>query len=122
MGRNTKTEQKAIKLVIDYESKNYKNNPRDCHNERKGYDIECSNKIIEVKSSTENKIPFFELNNSNLKALNDDKEYFVYVVYDLNNKPKLLKINKKIIQETKKRKIKWEIPLNKNRYQEVIEL
>lgn len=78
------------------------NNPEDVHLKRVGYDVKCSDKIIEVKSSTEKKIPFFTLNDSNAKALEESDNYFVYVVYDINNEPKLLRITKEYIHQKKK--------------------
>ena len=46
VGRNTEIEDKAIELVMNYEREN---SPEDCHNKSVGYDVKCSNKIIEVK-------------------------------------------------------------------------
>lgn len=121
MGKNTEVEAKAIKYVMEYEKKN-NNSPVDCHNDRIGYDIKCSNKIIEVKGHTEQRIPFETLNSSNIKALENDIDYFLYIVYDINKKPKLLIINKDFIEKNKKEKISFEIPLRKDEYSESIEL
>lgn len=87
-----------------------------------GYDIKCSNKIIEVKASTEKSIPFFVLNSSNIKALSGYDNYYVYVVYNILDKPKLMIINKKYIEENKKEKISFEIPLRKQQYLDSIQL
>lgn len=119
MGRNTEIEDKAIKIVMAYEREN---NPSDRHNDRVGYDIKCSNKIIEVKASTEKSIPFFVLNSSNIKALSGYDNYYVYVVYNILDKPKLMIINKKYIEENKKEKISFEIPLRKQQYLDSIQL
>lgn len=119
MGRNTEIEDKAIKLVMHYEREN---NPEDCHNKSVGYDVKCSNKIIEVKGSTEKSLPFIVLNASNVKALKEKEKFFIYVVYDINENPKLMIIGREYIEKNKKEKISFEIPLRKEQHNNHIEL
>lgn len=119
MGKNTDIEAKAIRLVMDYEKNN---EPIDCHKERNGYDIKCRDKIIEVKGSTEAKIPFVTLSQSNIKAFENHENYYVYVVYDLNKNSKLLIVDKSFIEENKRKKNSLEIPLRKAQYENSISL
>lgn len=119
MGRNTIVEDKAIKYVLDYEKDN---SPDVCKHKGVGYDISCSDKVIEVKGSTEKQIPFITLNSSNIKALNNSKPFFIYVVYDLNESPKLLVIDKDYIDKEGKERRSIEIPLRKINYSESISL
>ena len=119
MGRNLEVENKAIKFVMNYEEEN---NPEDCHNKSVGYDIKCLNKIIEVKGSTEKSLPFVVLNSSNMKALKEKENFFIYVVYNLNENPRLMIIDRVYIEKNKKEKISLEIPLRKEQHNNSIEL
>mgnify|MGYP003968250467 CR=1 FL=1 len=119
MGRNTIIEDKAIKFVLDYEKDN---SPEVCKHRGVGYDVNCSDKIIEVKGSTEKQIPFVTLNSSNIKALDNTKPFFIYVVYNLNESPKLLIIDKDYIDTEGKERKSIEVPLRKNNYEKSISL
>jgi len=119
MARNLEVENKAIEYVLELEKNN---NPIDCHQKSVGFDVECDDKIIEIKGSTEKNIPFVVLNSSNLKALKHYKPFFIYVIYNLNETPKLLKIDKETVLSTKKEKVSWEIPLRAAQYKDVIVL
>ena len=82
-------EQKAMKIAMRYEKSRGKN-PKDVSRTRCGYDIKSGNRCIEVKGKTSKKAGWFLIHNSIVRNLGKSLiNYYIYVVYDLNNKPKL---------------------------------
>lgn len=110
-----KVEQAAVDFVLDYERRNG-GNPRDVSKERRGFDIESGNKIIEVKGRGTEKPPFVEFNQYNFaamqRALKEGKEFWLCIVYNINNgNPKLIKLD--VIEIIKRADFvyHWEIPV-----------
>jgi len=68
--------QKAIEIVVNYEKKQGRN-PRQVNKIQKGYDIKSNERLIDVR---------FVPNN-----------FYIYVIYNLNNKPKLKILNSDFI-------------------------
>jgi hypothetical protein len=84
-------ELKAMKLVMNYE-KRKGGNPKDvCKDKRYPCDIISRGRYIEVKGKSLLKPPqFLVLYKTTLKKLgNNVRKYWIYVVYDINRKPKL---------------------------------
>lgn len=82
-------EQKAMQIVMDYERSRGKN-PKDVCRTRCGYDVKSGNRCIEVKGKTSKKAGWFLIHNSMVRNLGKSLvNYYIYVVYDLNNQPKL---------------------------------
>lgn len=113
MGRNTEVEARAIELVLAYEKEN---EPVAVHKAGLGYDVKCRDKVIEVKGSTEKSLPFVTLNHSNIKALREHDNFYIYVVYDLNDEPKLVILDKTFIEQEGKERVSIEVPLRKAQY------
>ncbi len=91
-------EELSIKYVIKFE-KLQGRKPIDVSKRRIGYDIKSGNRYIEVKSRPRAKIqPFLTLHNALLRKLGRGlSHYYVYVVYDMKKKPKLIIIPPEII-------------------------
>ncbi len=82
-------ENKAIALVVEYERKQGRN-PRIVSRTGCGYDIKSENRCIEVKGQSMKNPDFIYLYKKTLAKLGADTlNYYIYVVYDINNKPKL---------------------------------
>ncbi|MBL7131324.1 MAG: DUF3883 domain-containing protein [Candidatus Omnitrophica bacterium] len=82
-------ERKAIDMVMEFERQEGRN-PKEI--KLGGYDIKSGNRCIEVKGSSDNNIPsFIWINRTILKKLGKDViNYYIYIVYDIKRKPKLL--------------------------------
>jgi len=84
-----KIEKRAMKYVIKYE-KSQRRNPIDVSKTRCGYDIKSGKRYIEVKGQSSTKAEFIYLYKKTLMNLKDNiLNYYIYIVYDLKNKPKL---------------------------------
>ena len=88
-------EQKAIKLVMEYEKKKQNRKPEDVHQQKCGYDIKSYDtksgyRCIEVKGQSSKRADGIWINNSIVRKLGKDlSNYYVYIVYDIKNNPKL---------------------------------
>lgn len=84
-------EEKSIKYVINYE-KSKGRNPVDVSIKHIGYDIKSGKRFIEVKSRPKSKIqPFIKLHNSLLRSIGKGLvNYYLYIVYDMDENPKLV--------------------------------
>lgn len=90
-------EQKAMKLVIDFECKQGRK-PKDVSHSGCGYDIESSGRLIEVKGMSHPKGDFIYLYKKLLLKLGKNvSSYYIYVVFDIKNKPKLKIIPPEVI-------------------------
>ena len=84
-------EEQSIKYVIRYE-KSQGRKPIDVSRKRVGYDIKSENRYIEVKSRPGSTIqPFIILHNHLLRSIGKGlADYYLYLVYDMQNDPKLV--------------------------------
>ena len=82
-------EQKALQIVMKYERKQGRF-PKDVSSKRCGYDIESSNRLIEVKEQSHPSGDFIQLYKKLfVKLAKRISQYYIYVVYDIRNQPKL---------------------------------
>jgi len=82
-------EQKAIAHVMEYEKKQNRK-PEDVSKQKCGYDIKSGDRCIEVKGQSGRKASWIWINNSIVRKLGKDlSNYYVYIVYDIKDKPKL---------------------------------
>ena len=82
-------EQKAVKLVMEYESSQDRK-PKDVSKQKCGYDIKSGDRCIEVKGVSSKKTSWILINNSIVRSLGKNlSNYYVYIVYDIKNNPKL---------------------------------
>jgi len=84
-------EQLGIQYVTRYE-KAHRRKAVNVSREYKGYDVKSGNRYIEVKSRYKSEIqPFITLNKTLLRTLGKKLvNYYVYAVYDMKRKPKLV--------------------------------
>ena len=111
---NKDVEEQCIKIVIDYEKKQGRIAQR--IPQGKGYDVESTGRQIEVKGHKGNKPPFALLNGNNIKGLQKAENWFLYIVYNLTDNPKIIILTK---AETLSKVIPsmiWEVPLRKINY------
>lgn len=87
-------EKKAMEYAMQYE-REHGGNPIDRSNEKMGFDIESGNKRIEVKGrsgKTTSIVHFNQYNYASMqKALEENKEYWLYIVKINKDDSKLLK-------------------------------
>jgi hypothetical protein len=82
-------EQKATKLVMEYE-KLQNRKPEDVSRTKCGYDIKSGDRRIEVKGQSGKRASWIWISNSIVRNLGKDlSNYYVYIVYDIKDKPKL---------------------------------
>src|SRR3989344_2080918 len=107
-------EQIAIEHVIEFEKKRRKSKaPRNVSKEHVGYDVLSKGRKIEVKGSTAKYPGFVLINEYNFRALQREDNFWVYVVYDILGKPKLIPINKTKTLRLLKFSLQWELPIRK---------
>jgi hypothetical protein len=83
------TEIKAMDFVINYE-KEQGRNPKDVSKTGCGYDIRSDERCIEVKGQSSKQPDFIGLYKKTLKNLGKDVlNYYIYLVYDIKEHPKL---------------------------------
>lgn len=107
-----KPEQKAINFVMVFEKQKGRN-PKNVSKTRCGYDVKSSGRKIEIKAASPAAPPFVLFNQYNFGALQRENNFWLYIVYDLKNKPKLFILNKNEILKRAKFTFSWEIPLRK---------
>lgn len=82
-------ERKAMELVRDFEKKQGRK-PRDVSHTGCGYDIKSGRRLIEVKGMSHPTGDFISLYKKLFVKLGKDiSNYYIYVVYDIRNSPKL---------------------------------
>ena len=82
-------EKKAMNIVMKYEKKQGRN-PKDVSKNRIGYDIKSGGRCIEVKGQSTKRAEWIWINNTVIRKLGKEiSNYYVYIVYDINKKPKL---------------------------------
>ena len=91
------TEKKSMEIVMEYEKKEGRN-PKDVSKTRCGYDIKSRGRCIEVKGMKHKRAQWFWINNSIVRRLGKSlSKYYVYIVYNINDKPKLKILDPNII-------------------------
>lgn len=95
---NMTQEEKSIKYVLEYE-KSQGRKPVDVSKKHIGYDIKSGKRFIEVKSRPKDKVqPFIKLHNALLRTMGTGlANYYLYIVYDMDNEPKLIIVPPKTI-------------------------
>ena len=82
-------ERKAITLVMEYE-KLQNREPEDVSKQKCGYDIKSGDRYIEVKGQSSKWADGIWIYASIVRKLGKDlSNYYVYIVYDIKNNPKL---------------------------------
>ena len=90
-------EKKAMDIVMKFERRKGLK-PIDVSKERRGYDIKSGKKCIEVKGTTSKRATWVTLNRSLLRKIGAFfNNYYIYIVYDINNKAKLKIIDSKYL-------------------------
>ena len=101
--------KQAINFVVAYEKK--QGRKPEVLAEGKGYDVLSSERKIEVKGVSHRRPPFILFNQYNFKALQREDNFYLYIVYDIGDKPKLLILDKDEVLRRAKFQYGWEIPL-----------
>lgn len=93
----SKAEIQSTKLVMRFERKEGRH-PQ-ITKRGSGYDIKSDSRCIEVKGKTKSSLPgSVKMNKSVLRTLGKNvKNYYIYIVYDLKKKPKLLILPSEVI-------------------------
>lgn len=91
-------EEVSIQYVIKYE-KSQGRKPVDVSKKLIGYDVKSGNRYIEVKSRPTSTLqPFITLHNHLLRSIGKGlANYYIYVVYDMRENPKLVIIPPEIV-------------------------
>lgn len=90
-------ENKAMNIVIDYERKQGRK-PKDVSQTGCGYDIKSNRRLIEVKGMSHPTGDFIHLYKKLFVKLGKDvSKYYIYVVFDIKNKPRLKIITPSIV-------------------------
>ncbi len=114
-----KVERSAVEFVKDYERKQ----GRDpiVLKQGSGYDIQSGDRQIEVKGRSAGKDAgvFVLMNENNIMALQKNKNWYLYIVYDLKEgkTPKLKILTKAQVLERVKFGVIWEVDLRKADFQ-----
>jgi len=92
-------EERSIKYVIKFERSQSRSPVINVSKKHIGYDIKSKGRYIEVKSRPGPKIqPSIALHNALLRKLGKGiSRYYVYVVYDMKKKPKLVIVKPEVI-------------------------
>lgn len=99
-------ETESIEYVIRYE-KSQGRDPQDVSKKRLGYDVKSGKRYIEVKSRPGSNIqPFISLHNHLLRSIGRGlSNYYVYIVYDMKDSPKLVIIPPEIVLKNLETKV-----------------
>jgi len=91
------TEKKAIEIVLKYE-KLHGRSPKDVSGKKLGYDVESGGRLIEVKGMSAQKGDYIPLYKKLFVKLGQRfKDYYIYVIFDIKNRPKLRILNPETI-------------------------
>ena len=101
--------QRAVDFVIEYEKKN--NRKAKPVKQGRGYDVISTGRKIEVKGVAHSRPPFIKFNQYNFGALQKENRFYLYIVYNLQEKPKLIIMKKNEVLKRAKFEFGWEIPL-----------
>jgi len=105
--------QQAVDFVVEYEKK--KGREPKALPQGHGYDVESSGRKIEVKgaSASRERPPFVRFNQYNFDALRKEKDFWLYIVYNIGKKPELIILDRDDILKRARFEYGWEIPLRK---------
>ena len=82
-------EQNDINIVMEYETLQGRQ-PRDVSRTKCGYDIKSGDRFIEVKGQAGKRASWIWISNTIVRNLGKElSNYYVYIVYDIKNNPKL---------------------------------
>ena len=82
-------EQKAVSIVLDYETKEGRK-PTDVSKDKCGYDVKSGDRFIEVKGTKDKRAGWFWITDTIVRTLGKNlANYYLYIVYNINNTPKL---------------------------------
>lgn len=117
-----KVSEEAMKIVSEYEKKRTGKYPEDVSRKRDevGYDLLSEDRKIEVKGLG-GRNGFFGLNNYNFEAFRKQSNFYLYIVFDVKTKPKLIIWDRlKCAERIQKAKVyfNFEIPLRKDDWDE----
>lgn len=83
-------ENEAVKIAMKYEKRRTGKLPESVSRTRCGYDLESKDRCIEVKGFCNERYPSISLYKELKKKLEGkEQKYYVYIVFDIDNKPKL---------------------------------
>lgn len=102
--------EKAMEYALLYERKKGRN-PKDVSKTKCGYDIKSSGRRIEVKGVRASKPGFIILSNYNFRALQREENYWLYIICNVLDEPKVIELNKLEVLKRAKFKIEWDIPI-----------
>ena len=95
--QNKQNKQKAIEIAVNYEKKQGRN-PEQVNKIKKGYDIKSNERLIDVRFVPDDKINMQTIPLTFLKKIGKDiVNFYIYIIYNLNNKPKLKILNSDFI-------------------------
>ncbi|MFH1391027.1 MAG: DUF3883 domain-containing protein [Candidatus Diapherotrites archaeon] len=107
-------ERKAIEFVLAYE-KEQGRKPKELK-QGSGYDILSDDRQIEVKGLG-GKNGFVLLNENNIKALQKQPNWFLYIVHSIKTSPKLKVFSKVEVLERANFSVQWGVPLRKKDFE-----
>ena len=82
-------EQKVIEIVMKYE-KLQGREPKDVSRTKCGYDIKSTERYIEVKGQSKKRAGRIRMDHAIVRIFGKDSpNYYIYIVYDIKNEPKL---------------------------------
>jgi len=119
-----KVEDKAVSIVIAYELKEC----CECRDARKdkpktGVDVISSDRYIEVKGSSAEKPTWVNMGNHNIEAFKKyGDKYWLYIVYNINGNPKLLRFNHDDILSRRTSHEGWYVNFGKNERKKCIDV
>jgi hypothetical protein len=91
------TEQKAMELIMKYESSQGRK-PKDVSKTRCGFDIKSGNRCIEVKGQGSERASWIWITPTIVRNLGRKlANYYIYIVYNIKNSPKLKIIEPDVI-------------------------
>ncbi len=104
-------EERSIRYVLKFE-KLAGRNPKDVSKLHIGYDVKSGSRYIEVKSRPGSRIqPFILLQNTILRTLGRKiSNFYIYIVYDMKNAPKLVVIDPEAIFKNLVPDVKLRLP------------
>lgn len=89
--------QKAVEIVLNYEKKQGRN-PEQVNKIQKGYDIKSNERLIDVRVVLNDKINMQTIPLIFFKKIGKDIiNFYIYIVYNLNDKPRLKILNSDFI-------------------------
>ncbi|OGY98276.1 MAG: hypothetical protein A3A43_02415 [Candidatus Liptonbacteria bacterium RIFCSPLOWO2_01_FULL_56_20] len=111
---NRLIEQRAIEFVASFEKQHRRGPARNVASQHLGYDVESRGRKIEVKGFRANYPGFANFNEYNFKALQREDNFFLYIVCNVNEKPRLAIFDKNQTLKNLKFSPQWCISVRQN--------